>query len=125
MARAKGGFKTRHRRRKVLKAAKGYQGGRSRLTRTAIEAVKRAQRYAYEHRKLRKREFRNLWVTRIGIAAREHGLSYSQLIGRLAKAKIQVNRKVLSELAIHDPPAFRTIVDAAIRSPLAKPEGSL
>ncbi len=112
MARAKGGFKTRHRRKAVLKAAKGYRGGRSRLTRTAIEAVKRAQRYAYEHRKLRKREFRNLWVTRIGIAAREHGLSYSQLIGRLAKAKIQLNRKILSELAIHDPPAFRSIVDA-------------
>lgn len=112
MARAKGGFKTRRRRKKILKRAAGFRGGRSRLTRTAIEAVKRADRYAYAHRKLRKREFRNLWVTRIGVAAKEHGMSYSQLIGRLAKANIQVNRKMLSELAIHDPHAFGQIVAA-------------
>ncbi len=113
MARAKGGFKTRRRRGKILKAAAGYRGGRSRLIRTAIEALRRGRRYAYEHRKLRKREFRNLWVTRIGAAAREAGLSYSKLIGRLTKAKIQINRKMLSELAIHDPQAFQRLVEAA------------
>lgn len=116
MARAKGGFKTRKRRKKILKRAAGFRGGKSRLIRTAIEAVRRADRYAYEHRRLRKRDFRNLWVIRIGGAAREHGLSYSQLMGRLHKAHIQVNRKMLSELAIHDPAAFRQLVDS-VRSP--------
>ena len=112
MARAKGGFKTRRRRNKILKLASGYRGGRSRLIRTATEAVKRGSRYAYEHRKLRKREFRNLWVTRIGVASKQHGLSYSQFMGRLLKSKIQLNRKMLSELAIHDPQAFGQIVEA-------------
>lgn len=113
MPRAKGGFKTRRRRKKILKRAAGFRGGRSRLTRTAIEAVKRADRYAYEHRKLRKREFRNLWITRIGSVAKEQGLSYSKLMGQLSKAHIQVNRKMLSELAIHDPAAFRQLVERA------------
>lgn len=113
MARAKGGFKTRRRRKQVLKNASGYKGGRSRLIRTAIEAVKRAGRYAYIHRRLRKREFRSLWVTRIGAAAREIGLSYSQLMGRLHKANVQINRKMLSEIALKDPKAFQQIVEAA------------
>ncbi|MBI2083706.1 MAG: 50S ribosomal protein L20 [Deltaproteobacteria bacterium] len=113
MPRAKGGFKTRQRRKKVLKAASGFRGGRSRLIRSAIETVKRAQRFAYKHRKVRKREFRNLWVTRIGAAAKDLGVSYSQLMGRLSKANIQINRKMLSELAIHDPQAFRKIVEVA------------
>lgn len=113
MARAKGGFKTRQRRKKVLKAASGYRGGRSRLIRSAIETVKRARQFAYKHRKLRKRDFRNLWVIRIGTAARDLGISYSQLMGRLSKANIQINRKMLSELAIHDPQAFQRIVEVA------------
>lgn len=113
MARAKGGFKTRRRRNKILKAASGFRGGRSRLIRSAIETVKRARKFAYKHRKVRKREFRNLWVTRIGNAARDMGISYSKLIGRLSKANVRINRKMLSELAIHDPSAFQKIVDIA------------
>ena len=113
MARAKGGFKTRHRRNRIFKQAKGFRGGRSRLIRTATEAVKRAGKYAYKHRKRRKREFRNLWVIRIGIAAKEHGFSYSKLMGGLAKAQVSVNRKMLSELAIHDPKAFGEFVALA------------
>lgn len=113
MARAKRGFKARRRRNRVLKQAKGFRGARGRLIRTATETVKRAGRFAYIHRKLRKRDFRALWITRIGSAAKENGLSYSQLIGRLVKAKIEINRKMLSELAIHDPKAFRAIVEAA------------
>ncbi len=111
MARAKGGFKTRRRRKAILKRAAGYRGGKSRLIRTAIEAVKRGDRYATEHRKLKKRDFRGLWIARIGAAAREAGLSYSKLMGKLAKANIQVNRKMLSELAIHDPQAFRQVIE--------------
>ena len=113
MARAKGGFKTRRRRNKVLKLASGFRGGRSRLIRSAIETVKRGQRFAYEHRKLRKRDFRSLWVVRIGAAAKGLGISYSQLMGRLSKANILINRKMLSELAIHDPTAFKKIVEVA------------
>lgn len=112
MPRAKGGFKTRRRRNRILKSAGGYRGAKSRLIRQATEAVKRGMRYATRHRKLRKREFRNLWVTRIGAAAKEHGTSYSQLIGKLVKAKIAVNRKMLSEIAIHNPKAFSRIVEA-------------
>ncbi len=112
MPRAKGGFKTRRRRNKILKQASGYRGAKSRLTRNAIEAVRRAMRYATEHRKLKKREFRNLWVIRIGAAARENGVSYSTLMGKLIKANIGLNRKVLSELAIHNPKAFAKVVEA-------------
>lgn len=110
MPRAKGGFKTRRRRNRILKRASGYRGAKSTLIRTATEAVRRGLRSATRHRKLRKREFRRLWITRIGVAAKELGLSYSQLIGRLAKAKVGINRKVLSELAIHDPETFSKIV---------------
>lgn len=113
MPRAKGGFKTRRRRNRILKQASGYRGAKSTLIRTATEAVRRAMRYATRHRKLRKREFRRLWTTRIGIAAKEHGLSYSQLMGRLSKAKIGLNRKMLSELAIHNPKAFEAVVEAS------------
>jgi len=112
MPRAKGGYKTRRRRNEILKRASGYRGARSRLIRSATEAVRRAMRYATRHRKLRKREFRRLWTTRIGIAAREHGLSYSQLMGRLLKAGVAINRKMLSELAIHNPKAFAAVVEA-------------
>lgn len=113
MPRAKGGFKTRRRRNKVLKAAKGFRGAKSRLIRNATEAVKRSMRYSFRHRKLRKREFRGLWQTRIGAAAREYGLSYSVLMGRLKKAQITINRKMLSELAIHHPEAFGKVVEVA------------
>lgn len=111
MPRAKGGFKTRRRRNRILKAASGYRGAKSRLTRQATEAVKRGMRYATRHRKLKKREFRKLWIARLGAAAREHGLSYSQLMGRLIKAKVGLNRKTLSELAIRNPQAFAKVVE--------------
>ena len=112
MPRAKGGFKTRRRRNRVLKRASGYRGAKSTLIRTATEAVRRGMRSATRHRKLRKRDFRKLWTTRIGIAAKEHGISYSQLIGRLLKANIGLNRKMLSELAIHNPKGFAAVVGA-------------
>jgi large subunit ribosomal protein L20 len=112
MPRAKGGFKTRRRRNRILKQAKGFRGAKSRLIRNATETVKRGMRYATEHRKLKKREFRALWVVRVGSAAKQHGLSYSQLIGKLTKAGIGLNRKMLSELAIHNPAAFAKVVEA-------------
>lgn len=112
MPRAKGGFKTRIRRNRILKQAKGFRGGRSTLIRTATEAVKRSMRYATKHRKARKRDFRKLWIARIGAAAKEQGISYAQLIGKLNKAKIGLNRKMLSELAIQNPKAFTQIVKA-------------
>jgi len=112
MPRAKGGPKTRQRRNKILKTASGFRGAKSRLIRQATEAVRRGMRYATRHRKLRKREFRSLWISRLGAAAKEHGLSYSELMGRLLKAKIGLNRKVLSELAIHNPQAFAKVVEA-------------
>jgi large subunit ribosomal protein L20 len=112
MPRARGGFKTRRRRNKILKAAAGYRGAKSRLIRQATEAVRRGMRYATRHRKLKKREFRKLWIARLGAAAREHGLSYSELIGKLVKANVAVNRKMLSELAIRNPQAFAKVVEA-------------
>ncbi len=113
MPRAKGGFKTRRRRNRVLKQAKGYRGGRSILIRSASEAVRRALKASTRDRKKRKRNFRQLWITRIGAAAKEHGISYSRLIGRLTKAGITINRKMLSELAIHNPKAFAQVIEAA------------
>ncbi len=110
MPRAKGGFKTRKRRNRIMKAAKGYRGARSTLTRTATEAVKRGMRYATRHRKLRKRDFRKLWIARLGVAAKENGMSYSQMIGKLLKANVGLNRKMLSEIAIQNPKAFSQIV---------------
>ena len=112
MPRTKGGPKTRRRRNEILKQASGYRGGKSRLIRTATEAVRRALRSATRHRKLRKRDFRSLWITRLGIAAKERGLSYSQLMGKFGKAKVGLNRKMLSELAIHNPQGFSQLVDS-------------
>jgi large subunit ribosomal protein L20 len=112
MPRAKGGPKTRQRRNRILKQAKGFRGAKSRLIRQATEAVNRGMRYATRHRKLRKRDFRKLWIARLGVAAKEHGMSYSQLIGKLNKAKVGLNRKILSELAIHNPKAFAKVVEA-------------
>lgn len=113
MPRAKGGFKTRRRRKKVLDKAKGYYGARSRLFRPATEAVDKAMRYAYRDRKARKREFRSLWIVRINAACREAGLTYSQFMNGLRKSEISLDRKVLADMAYHDPRAFRALADAA------------
>ena len=104
---------TKKRKKKVLKQAKGYWGGRSRLFRTAREAVDRAQVYAYRDRRKRKRDFRRLWIARINAAARINGISYSQLIHGLDKAGIEINRKMLAELAVRDPGAFTAVVEQA------------
>ncbi|MBW1701357.1 MAG: 50S ribosomal protein L20 [Deltaproteobacteria bacterium] len=106
MPRVKRGFKARRRRNKVLKAAKGYREGHSKQFRTASVAVDRAGMYAYRDRRNRKREFRRLWIVRIGAAARENGLSYSKLMGGLHKAGINLDRKILADMAVRDPSAF-------------------
>ncbi len=113
MSRVTRGFKARRRRNKVLKMAKGYRGGRHRLFRTATEAVDRALCYAYRDRRTRKRNFRRLWITRISAAARMNGTNYSRLMSGLRKAGIELDRKVLSNLAIVDPAAFAEVVKAA------------
>ncbi len=113
MPRVTRGFKARRRRNRVLKQAKGYRGGRSRLYRTATEAVDRALVYAYRDRKARKRDFRKLWITRINAGARINGISYSRLMGGLKKANIDLDRKVLANIAILDAPAFSRIVQIA------------
>ena len=110
MPRASNPVARRKRHRKILKAAKGFRGGRHRLYRTALEAVHKGWAYAYRDRKRRKRDFRRLWITRINIAAREHGLSYSQFMSRLNKADIQLDRKSLAEMAVNDPSAFAQLV---------------
>jgi len=113
MPRVKGGPKTRQRRKKVLKMAKGYVAGRGRLYRTAVDAVHRALAYSYRHRRTKKRDFRRLWITRINAAARIHGLSYSRLMDALRKAHIELDRKILAELAVSDPGAFSKIAEKA------------
>ena len=104
---------SRERRRRRLRLAKGFYGARSKLFRTATEAVDRAMRLSTEHRKLRKRDFRQLWIARINAATRAEGMSYSAFIAGLAKANVAINRKMLSEIAIRDPEGFKTIVDIA------------
>jgi len=113
MPRAKGGFKTRRRRKKILQMAKGYYGAKSRLYRIATEAVDRALRYAYRDRRVKKREFRSLWITRINAAVRSFGLTYSQFISGLSKANINLNRKVLADMAVRDPKAFGELIENA------------
>lgn len=113
MARVKGAMMTRKRRKKVLKLAKGYWGGKSRLFRTAKEAVMKSGRYAYVGRKQRKRDFRKLWITRISAACRMNGMNYSTFMDGLKKAGITLNRKMLSEIAIADPAAFASLVEKA------------
>ncbi len=113
MPRVKRGFKARRRRNKVLKLAKGYRGGHSKLFRTAQESVDKALAYAFVGRKLKKRDFRSLWIERIGAAARAIDLSYSQLMSILKKAKIQLDRKILAFLAAEDPAAFAKVVETA------------
>jgi large subunit ribosomal protein L20 len=111
--RATNSVASRRRRKKVLKQAKGYWGGRSRLFRTAREAVDRAQKYAYRDRRTRKRDMRRLWIARINAAARLNGLSYSQLIYGLGRAGIEINRKILADLAVRDPEAFAAVAEEA------------
>ena len=111
--RVKRGFKARRRRKKVLKLAKGFRGGRSKLFRTAADSVDKALMYSYRDRKARKRDFRRLWITRINAATRMHDMSYSKFIHGLKKAGIELDRKVLAELAISDPTGFSRIVDLA------------
>jgi len=112
MPRAKRGFKARRRRNRVLKAAKGYRGKRSKCHAVANEAVQHAWLHMYRSRKQRKRDFRALWIQRINAAARGLGVSYSKLIGKLGTANVQLNRKMLAEIAISDPVAFKAIVAA-------------
>ena len=104
---------SRERRRRRLALAKGFYGARSKLFRTATEAVDRALSLSTEHRKLRKRDFRQLWIARVNAAARQNGISYSKLVAGLTKAGVVLNRKMLSEIAINDPEGFKTIVDIA------------
>ncbi len=113
MPRVKNAVATKRRKKKVLNKAKGYWGARSRLYRTAQEAVNRAEAYAYRDRRVRKRDFRQLWIARINAAARINGLSYSRLIHGLDKAGVEINRKVLADLAVADPPAFSAIAEQA------------
>lgn len=113
MPRVKRGFKARQRRNKVLKLAKGYRGARSKLFRSATEAVDRALNYAFRDRRVKKRDFRALWITRINAAARINGLSYSKLIHGLKLAQIEIDRKVMADLAVSDPKGFAAIADAA------------
>lgn len=111
--RVKRGFKARKRRKKVLKLAKGFRGGRSKLFRTAADAVDKALMYAYRDRRARKRDFRKLWIARINAAVRMNNISYSKFIRGLKLANIELDRKVLAELAISDPSGFGRIAGLA------------
>ena len=113
MPRAKGGPKTRQRRKKVLKQAKGYWGGRRRLYRTAAETVLRALAFAHRDRRAKKRQFRSLWILRINAACRALGLPYSSFVSGLKKAGVNLDRKVLADLAVSDPAAFARLVETA------------
>ncbi|HJU64009.1 MAG TPA: 50S ribosomal protein L20 [Candidatus Binatia bacterium] len=113
MPRAKGGSKSRQRRKKIMKMAKGYVGGRGRLYKSARETLERALVFAYRDRRVKKRKFRGLWITRIGAAAKLNGLSYSQLIKGLKQAGVELDRKMLAELAVADLPAFGHLAQAA------------
>ena len=113
MARVKGALMTRKRRNKVLKAAKGYWGSKSKHFKMAKQAVMKSGNYAFTGRKLKKRDFRRLWVARINAAARMNGISYSQFMNGLKKSGIEINRKMLSEMAIHDAAGFTALVETA------------
>ncbi len=113
MARVKRGVQAHARHKKVLKQAKGYSGRRKNVYRVAVQAVTKAGQYAYRDRRQRKRQFRQLWIARINAGAREHGLSYSRMINGLKKANIEIDRKVLSDMAIADKPAFAAIAEQA------------
>ena len=113
MSRVKRGVTTHARHRKVIKAAKGYYGRRKNTFRVANQAVEKAGQYAYRDRKVKKRNFRSLWIQRINAAAREHGVTYGRFINGLSKAGIEVDRKVLADLAVHEPGSFKALVEKA------------
>ena len=113
MARVKGALSTRKRRKKILKAAKGYWGAKSKHFRMAKQAVLKSGTYAYIGRKQKKRDFRSLWITRISAACKLNGINYSRFMYGLKKSGIELNRKMLSELAISDPDAFSSLVETA------------
>jgi large subunit ribosomal protein L20 len=113
MSRATNNPASRARRRKVLQQARGYRGGKSKLNRSAQEAVNRALSYAYRDRRVRRREFRKLWIMRINAAARLHGLSYSRLISGLKAAEVEIDRKILADLAVRDEAGFAKLAEIA------------
>ncbi|MGD1873921.1 MAG: 50S ribosomal protein L20 [Mastigocoleus sp.] len=113
MSRVKRGNVARKRRKKILKLAKGFRGSHSTLFRTANQQVMKALRSAYRDRKKRKRDFRRLWITRINAATRMHGMSYSQFMGSLKKANVEINRKMLAQIAVCDPDGFSKIAEMA------------
>ena len=117
MPRVKTSVASRRRRKKVLKMAKGFRGARSKLFSVAENSVHRALAYSYRDRRVRKRDFRRLWISRINAAARLHGMSYSVFMHGLKETGIEINRKLLAELAVSDPAAFRKIADTVKRSP--------
>jgi large subunit ribosomal protein L20 len=113
MPRVKRGVTSKRRHNRILQQAKGYYGGRSKLIKTAREAVEKGWKYAYRDRKQRKRVFRALWIARINAAAREHGLSYSRFMDGLKRANVEIDRKVLAQLAVSDPKAFSDLAALA------------
>ena len=113
MARVKGALNARKKHKRVLKLARGYYGSRSKQYRSAKAAVMRAQRFAYAGRRMKKRDFRKLWIARINAGVRAYDMSYSRFINGLKVAGVEINRKVLSDLAISDPAAFKQLVDVA------------
>ena len=116
MPRVKRGVTTRRRHNRILREAKGYYGARGNLIKTAREAVEKGWKYAYRDRKQRKRQFRGLWIARINAAARQHGLSYSRFISGLSRSGVEIDRKVLAELAVSDPKAFGALAELATKS---------
>ncbi len=113
MARVKGALNTRKHHKKILKLAKGYRGSKSKLYRVANQAVMKSLSYAYVGRKQKKRDFRSMWITRISAACKMNGINYSRFMNGLKKANIEINRKMLSEIAINDPAAFTQLVETA------------
>ena len=113
MARIKGAMMTRKRRKKTLKLAKGYFGSKSKHFKMAKQQVMKSGNYAFAGRKMKKREFRNLWITRINAACRAEGMNYSSFMNGLKKAGVEMNRKMLSEMAIHDPKSFSALIETA------------
>ena len=113
MARVKRGVTTHARHKKIIKAAKGYRGRNNNVFRVALQKVEKGLQYAYRDRRNRKRSFRALWIQRINAGVRQHGLTYSQFINGMSKAGVELDRKVLADMAVLDPPAFKTVVEMA------------
>lgn len=113
MPKSKYSVPSHRRRKKILKQARGYRGGKSKLIRTAMESVDKALVYAYRDRRQKKRDFRKLWITRINAAVRQNGMNYSTFVNGLKRNNVEVNRKILADLAIHDPDAFKNLVQIA------------